>query len=82
MGSDAKTVHLIACPICGGQHRVHIKHYGPPLAPEDMPTIEMIFQSGETKCPKTGETFYADADDWEHLTEGEYHRRFPGTHSN
>jgi len=81
----AKTVHMLLCPFCKGYHRVHIKHssIGGELAIEDMAApLAMLFAPGPTRCPKTGKTFDATEDDWLHLTEEEFYRRYPGMHSN
>lgn len=75
------TVHLLYCPHCLGYHRLHIKQLsvGGELRPEEMPSLEMLFPTGPTKCPQTGKVFDAVEDDWLHLTEDEYHQRFPGS---
>jgi hypothetical protein len=43
-----------------------------------MPPTEVLFPAGPTECPKTGKLFDATEDDWLHLTEAEFHLRFPG----
>ena len=86
-GSDkARTVHVVLCPFCSGYHRVNIKLAvvgNGKLTQEDMPPIEILFPSpSPTKCAKTGKMFKATDRDWLHLTEEEFHLRYPGTHAN
>lgn len=84
---ESKTVPLVHCPECSGHHRINIKltTYGigpvePP--PEALPDkfLNKLFRS-ELQCPKTKRSFTPDDDDWLHLTEDEFHRRFPGRRS-
>jgi hypothetical protein len=60
---------------------------------EDLPQKDVIrfmktalnesFKDGQSiECPVTKKTFTASEDDWLHLTEEEFHSRFPGNRSN
>jgi hypothetical protein len=79
---DPKAIHMLRCHVCNGYHRIKITLVGEALNAEEMPPPEMLFPCGPTKCPKTGKSFDVTEDDWLHLTEEEYHARFPGNHSN
>jgi hypothetical protein len=79
---ERKPVHVVRCRECDGFHRINIKEtiigIGP-TPPEPIPDefYSVLFRR-EIKCPKTGDTFIPAEDDWLHLTEDEFHRRFPG----
>ena len=85
---DEKTVHLVQCPFCKTYHRVRLRvtSFGEGPTPENMPEmlgkINQLLESKPSECPATKKTFTADADDWLHLTEEEFHRRAPGSRSN
>jgi hypothetical protein len=81
-----KTVHMVRCPFCNGYHRVRLKltSFGDPPSPPPEILQEMFRSANEsmetnpTECPVTNRPFTPDKHDWLHLTEEEFHRRYPG----
>lgn len=83
---DPKNVHMVRCPFCNEYHRFRLMmttvgQFPLPDNLEDLvgPVNEMI-ESSPVECPITKQTFTAD--EWLHLTQDEFHQRFPGTRSN
>jgi hypothetical protein len=78
---EQKPIHLVHCPECKGYHKSNIKvtTYGiGPLPPDLLPDeFQSKLFSGPIECRATGKTFIPTEDDWLHLTEDEFHRRFP-----
>ena len=87
---DAEVVHMVRCPFCSTYHRfsVKLKSIGGNLPPKDVirfmkATLDESFKDGQSiECPVTDKIFTASGDDWLHLTEEEFHSRFPGNRSN
>jgi hypothetical protein len=86
---DQQTVHLVRCPFCSEYHRIRLKltSFGklPPNAIDDhlrFIDINALLESKPTECPATKKTFMPDPEDWLHMSEEEFHRRFPGSRSN
>ena len=80
---DIKTVHMVRCPFCKSYHRVDVKvtTFGIWPTSEGLPSIEELLVSKPTICPFTNQSFDSDEDDWLHLTEEEFHERYPGHRS-
>lgn len=60
---DPKTIHMVRCPFCHEYHRVSLR-------------MRSVGTGVLPKCPETNKTFTADREDWLHLSEDEFHRRF------
>jgi hypothetical protein len=79
------TVHLVHCPFCKAYHRVRLTHtaIGDASLDVELPSEEeVLHQFRQQECPKNHETFEAAEDDWLHLSEDEFYRRYPESRSN
>jgi hypothetical protein len=81
-------VHMVRCPFCTAHHRMDLKlmSFGVGLPSKDLDRFmkEALQESFNSpiECPVAKKSFTPDEDDWIHLTEEEFHSRFPGHRSN
>jgi hypothetical protein len=81
---EQKPVHVVHCRECNGYHRIGIKvttigiEFAPDIPEEYWDKARAKLFRTEIRCPETKESFIAAEDDWLHLSEEEFHVRFPG----
>lgn len=78
---EEKPIHIVHCSSCDGVHRFSLKHtvIGNAVAPDlELPSESTLLESAPFQCPVTGKDVRVCDAEWEHLTEEEFHVRFPG----
>jgi hypothetical protein len=77
---EQKMISLVHCPECKGYHKINIKlttyGSGPPPPPLPAEFRNKLF-SASINRPATSKSFIPSEGDWLHLSEDQFHRRFP-----